>query len=57
MRAALAILLAFGARLSIGCGDGNIVIAGFFSGSVDFGGGTLNSAGGEDIFAAKFSLR
>ena len=34
---------------------GNIVIAGFFySGDIDFGGGTLTNAGGEDVFVAKF---
>jgi hypothetical protein len=30
-------------------------VAGYFSGSVDFGGGSLNSAGSEDIFLAKYS--
>lgn len=33
---------------------GNIVLAGGFEGSVDFGGGQLASAGGSDIFAARF---
>jgi hypothetical protein len=35
--------------------SGNVVVAGFFSGTVDFGGGNRISAGGEDIFLAKFS--
>jgi hypothetical protein len=32
---------------------GNVVVTGYFSGTVDFGGGQLVSAGGADIFAAK----
>lgn len=36
-------------------GQGNAVVAGYFERSVDFGGGTLTSAGGTDIFVAKFS--
>ena len=36
-------------------GNGNIVITGNFIGSVDFGGGALTSAGGDDIFVAKYS--
>jgi hypothetical protein len=32
---------------------GNLVVTGYFSGSVDVGGGQLVSAGGADIFAAK----
>lgn len=35
-------------------GDGNILIAGSFRGAIDFGGGTLVSAGGNDIYLAKF---
>lgn len=35
-------------------GAGNIVLTGYFEGSVDFGDGPLNSAGGYDIFVAKF---
>jgi hypothetical protein len=31
----------------------NVIVAGFFEGAVDFGGGALTSAGGEDIFVAK----
>ncbi len=34
-------------------GDNNPVITGFFEGSVDFGGSTLNSQGQSDIFVAK----
>jgi hypothetical protein len=33
---------------------GNVVIAGHFSGTVDFGSGVLTSAGGTDVFLAKF---
>jgi hypothetical protein len=33
---------------------GNTMVTGFFEGSVDFGGGPLTSAGGRDIFLAKF---
>lgn len=36
-------------------GSGNVVIAGSFDGTVDFGGGNLVSAGGNDIFVAKFN--
>jgi hypothetical protein len=36
-------------------GSGNPVMTGYFNGSVDFGGGTLSSAGGKDIFVAKYS--
>jgi hypothetical protein len=36
-------------------GQGNVVVAGYFQNSVDFGGGTLVSAGGADAFVAKFS--
>lgn len=35
-------------------GSGNIIVAGSMQGSVDFGGGPLTSAGGYDIFVAKF---
>ena len=35
-------------------GSGNVVVTGWFWGAVDFGGGTLTSAGGTDIFVAKF---
>jgi hypothetical protein len=34
---------------------GNVVIFGNFIGTIDFGGGPLTSAGGQDIFVAKFS--
>jgi len=33
---------------------GGIVVAGFFYGTVDFGGGPFASAGGQDIFVARF---
>ena len=33
---------------------GDVVITGYFTGSMDFGGGTQTSAGGNDIFVAKF---
>jgi hypothetical protein len=36
-------------------GLGNIVIVGAFDSSIDFGGGALVSAGGTDVFVAKFS--
>jgi len=35
--------------------SGNVFITGAFESSVDFGGGVLTSAGGEDIFLAKFN--
>ncbi len=35
-------------------GSGNVIIVGEFYSSVDFGGGTLSSAGGPDIYVAKF---
>ncbi len=34
---------------------GNILVVGYFTGNVDFGGGVLSSAGGQDIFVAKYS--
>jgi hypothetical protein len=34
---------------------GDVVVAGSFNGAVDFGGGTLTSAGGTDGFVAKYS--
>jgi lambda repressor-like predicted transcriptional regulator len=43
------------ARVAAVDGSGNVVVAGAFSGTVDFGGGGLISAGGLDIFVAKFS--
>ena len=33
----------------------NVLIAGYFWNTIDFGGGNLTSAGGQDIFVAKFS--
>jgi hypothetical protein len=35
-------------------GEGNVLATGSFSGSVDFGGGPLTSAGASDIYLAKF---
>lgn len=35
-------------------GSGDIVVTGHFNGTTDFGGGPLTSAGGYDIFLAKF---
>jgi hypothetical protein len=34
--------------------NGDVVVAGYFRGTVDFGGGNLVSAGGADIFIAKY---
>jgi hypothetical protein len=34
--------------------SGNVIVTGFFSGTVNFGGGGLISAGGPDIFVAKY---
>ena len=36
-------------------GSDNVVITGWFTGSVDFGGGLLTSLGQEDIFLAKLA--
>lgn len=36
-------------------GAGNALVAGFFGGMASFGGGTLTSAGGYDVFVAKFA--
>ena len=33
--------------------DGSVLATGLFSGSIDFGGGPITSAGGDDIFVAK----
>jgi hypothetical protein len=35
--------------------SGNVVITGYFYGTVDFGGGPLTSTGDEDVFIAKFT--
>jgi hypothetical protein len=35
--------------------SGNVIVAGSFEGSVDFGGGTLQSSGSRDVFVAKYS--
>ena len=34
-------------------GSGNVLVTGSFVGTVDFGGETLTSAGGQDIFVLK----
>ena len=34
---------------------GNVVVTGLFNGTVDFGGGPLTSAGGVDVFLAKYN--
>ncbi|UCF04204.1 MAG: hypothetical protein JSV33_09645 [bacterium] len=40
---------------SVACdGSGNVVVTGYFNGRVDFGGGSLGSAGNNDIFLAQF---
>jgi hypothetical protein len=36
-------------------GTGNVYVAGYFQGSADFGGGVLTSAGGVDLFLAKYT--
>jgi hypothetical protein len=36
-------------------GSGNVIIAGGFYGTIDFGGGMLTSVGNSDVFVAKFS--
>ncbi len=33
----------------------NVAVSGYFAGSIDLGGGTFASAGGNDVFAARFS--
>ncbi|TAL01531.1 MAG: hypothetical protein EPO07_08215, partial [Verrucomicrobia bacterium] len=35
-------------------GSGNLIVAGYFTGAPDFGGTNLTSAGGSDIFLAKY---
>ena len=35
--------------------SGDIIVTGSFQGNVDFGGGTVSSIGGQDIFVAKYS--
>jgi hypothetical protein len=45
-----------GAGLSIAAdANGNVITAGFFQGTVDFGGGPLTSAGDSDVYVLKFS--
>jgi hypothetical protein len=43
-----------GRGIAFGTG-GNVVVTGSFSNTVDFGGGSLTSAGGDDIFVAKYA--
>ncbi|HEX5134418.1 MAG TPA: hypothetical protein VFW81_03410 [Thermoanaerobaculia bacterium] len=45
---------AYAASLALD-GTGNVVVVGAFQGSVDFGGGSLTSVGGIDMFVAKYS--
>jgi FlgD Ig-like domain len=35
--------------------NGNVYVTGYFTGSIDFGGGVLTSAGSNDVFLAKFN--
>lgn len=42
---------------AVASGPGGVVITGSLSGSADFGGGTLTSAGGTDIFVASFDAQ
>jgi hypothetical protein len=35
--------------------QGNVILAGYYSGSIDFGGGTLTSASGSDVYLTKLS--
>jgi hypothetical protein len=35
-------------------GAGNLIVVGNFAGTIDFGGGSLTSAGGDDLFIAKY---
>src|SRR6185436_4506487 len=49
---------ATGSDIGFGIGvdaSGNVLVIGQFQGTVDFGGGSLISAGGTDIFIAKYS--
>jgi len=38
-------------------GNGNVLVTGSYRGTVDFGGGPLMSAGGQEIFLAKYDVR
>ena len=41
----------------IACDEcGNVIVTGWFEGTVDFGGGPLTSAGAEDMFVVKFDV-
>lgn len=45
-----------GQGLAVGVdSSGNVAIAGYFAGTIDFGGGALTAAGLKDIFVAKYS--
>lgn len=35
--------------------EGNVVVTGYFAGTLSFGGGALTSAGSDDIFLAKLA--
>src|SRR5437773_827609 len=35
--------------------NNSVIVAGYFTGTVDFGGGPLTSAGGADVFVAKYA--
>jgi hypothetical protein len=42
-------------KKSVACdGSGNVIVTGYYFGTVDFGGGPLTSAGVSDIYLAKF---
>jgi hypothetical protein len=36
-------------------GTGNVTVAGYFQSTADFGGGPVTSAGGQDVFVARFT--
>jgi hypothetical protein len=36
-------------------GSGHVIVTGFFQGTADFGGGGLTSAGGQDVFLARYT--
>ena len=42
-------------RAVAGAPNGDLVVAGYFSGTVNFGAGNLTSAGGNDIFVAEYA--
>jgi len=45
----------YGCAVAVEANTGNIVMGGYFAGTADFGAGLLTSAGGYDIFLAKYS--